>query len=86
MQDQPNRGVDIPDRCTDEEQRDSVVISLMFHDDWPWSVAEIGREIRNPSEAIDSVRRLTESGLLHRIGDFVFPTRTARRAADIEIG
>jgi hypothetical protein len=86
MQDQPIRGVDIPDRCTDEEQRDSAVISLMLHEAWPWSVQEIGREIRDPSEAIDSVRRLTESGLVHQIGDFVFPTRTARRAAEIEIG
>jgi hypothetical protein len=86
MQHQPIRGLDSLDPCTDEEQQDSAVIALVLREAWPWSVEEIGREIRNPSDAIDSVRRLTDSGLLHRIGDFVFPTRTARRAAEIEIG
>jgi hypothetical protein len=86
MHNQPIRDRSIPDRCTDEEHRDSSVLSLILHDEWPWSVDEIGREIRSQSEAIDSVRRLTDSGLVHRLGDFVFPTRTARRAAEIEIG
>jgi hypothetical protein len=60
----------------------------MFNDpsSWPWSVQEITREMDDEIEATDAVRRLTDSGLVHRLGKFVFPTRTARRAAEIEIG
>ena len=86
MHDQPIRGVERRGRCTDEERKDAAVIALVLHEAWPWSVQEIGREIRDQSDAIDSVRRLTDSGLVHRIGNFVFPTRTARRAAEIEVG
>jgi hypothetical protein len=58
----------------------------MLNEWWPWSVEEIGRELRSQIEAVDAVARLTDAGLVHRHGDFVFPTRTARRAAEIEIG
>ncbi len=59
----------------------------MFNEpSWPWSVEEIARELDDKDEAIEAVRRLTDSGLVHRLGELVFPTRSARRAADIEIG
>jgi hypothetical protein len=71
-----------------ERHTDNTILSLMLNDcpSWPWSIEEIGRELANPIKARDAIRRLTEHGLVHRIGDFVFPTRTARRAAEIEIG
>jgi hypothetical protein len=71
-----------------ERHTDNTILSLMLDDSssWPWSVEEIARELANPIKAHDAIRRLTETGLVHRIGDFVFPTRTARRAAEIEIG
>lgn len=71
-----------------ERHTDSTVLSLMFDDacSWPWSVEEIGRELGNSNAARDAASRLVEHGLIHRIGDFIFPTRTARRAAEIEIG
>jgi hypothetical protein len=69
-----------------QEQTDNVVLTLMLcREPWPWSVAEIAREL-GQSDAGDIVRRLTESGLVHRLGEFVFPTRTARRAAELESG
>jgi hypothetical protein len=75
------------DRCTKEQQLDCVVLAFMFHEEsWPWSVEEIARQLDDKDEAIESVNRLTAHGLLHRVGEFVFPTRTARRAAEIEIG
>ncbi len=75
------------DRCERERQLDCIVLSFMFNEpSWPWSVDEIARELDDKDEAIETVRRLTDSGLAHRLGEFVFPTRTARRAADIEIG
>jgi hypothetical protein len=70
-----------------ERHTDSTVLSLMFDDasSWPWSVEEIGRELANHDAARNAICRLAEHGLVHRIGEFVFPTRTARRAAELEI-
>ena len=62
------------------------MIGLLFGESWPWSIEELVREFDNRERAEESVRRLAESGLAHRLGDFVFPTRAARRAAEIELG
>jgi hypothetical protein len=71
-----------------ERHTDNTVLGLMFNDasSWAWSVEEIARELANPAKARDAVSRLIADGLLHRIDDFVFPTRAARRGAEIEIG
>jgi hypothetical protein len=71
-----------------ERHTDNTILGLMFNDasSWPWSIEEIARELDNSAKARDAVSRLTADGLLHRIGDFVFPTRAARRGAEIEIG
>jgi hypothetical protein len=70
-----------------EEHTDSVAHDFMLcGPSWPWSVEEISRELGRGTDAADAVSRLTEAGLLHRFGEFVFPTRTARRAAEIQIG
>ncbi len=70
-----------------EEQLDSIVLDFMLCDQsCPWTVQELGRELGHHSNAVDAVRRLTATGLVHRSGEFVFPTRTARRANDIKIG
>lgn len=37
-------------------------------------------------ETIDAVRRLEAAGLLHRLGEFVFPTLAARRADELTEG
>lgn len=86
MQDQPIE--DAPRDLIDEECRtDKVVLSLMWHDrSWPWSLDEIAREIGSQPNAEDAVRRLSGAGLLHRHGEFVFPSRAARRGAEIELG
>ncbi len=71
----------------EEAQFDRNVLDLMFTEHpWPWTVGEIGRELRNEAGAEDAVCRLAASGLLHQFGEFVFPTRTAGRAAEIEVG
>jgi hypothetical protein len=74
------------DRCEQDRQTDNDVLALMFGEEWPWSMEEIGRGLGNLAEAQDAVCRLAENGLVHRLGDFVFPTRAARRGAEIEIG
>jgi predicted transcriptional regulator len=70
-----------------ERDRDLNVLNLMLCDSsWPWSVDEIARELQTRIGAYDSVSRLAEAGLVHRLGEFVFPTRAARRADELGIG
>jgi HD-like signal output (HDOD) protein len=88
MHDQSTQREALHDPAEAERHTDNTILSLMLDDtsSWPWSVEEIARELANPIKTRDAIRRLTEAGLVHRLGDFVFPTRTARRAAEIEIG
>jgi predicted transcriptional regulator len=69
-----------------ESDRDRNVLNLMLDDSWPWSVDEIARELQDRIGAHDSVSRLAEAGLVHRLGEFVFPSRTARRADQLGVG
>ena len=75
------------ERHVGEEQWDGRVLNLLFcNAPWPWSVAEIARELQDHDGTVDAVARLTEAGLVHRLGEFVFPTRTARRANELGVG
>jgi hypothetical protein len=76
---------DEPTPAAQEERADTDVLSLLLYDDMPhpWSDEEIARELGNPVEATDALSRLHRCGLVHRIGGFVFPTRAARRAAQL---
>jgi hypothetical protein len=76
------------ERPVDEERDDSAVLRLMLSDStgFPWSVEEIVRTIGDPINAVDAVRRLEAAGLVHRLGDFVFPTLAARRADELSGG
>jgi hypothetical protein len=87
MHDQ-RREDDAPKDRLSEEVQDNGVLNLMFLDShaYPWTVHEIAREMQSFTDAVDSVRRLAEAGLLHRFGEFVFPTRTARRAEQLQVG
>jgi hypothetical protein len=70
-----------------EDHCDKTVLTLMLDGaSYPWTIQEIARELQAPLDAADAVRRLTETGLVHRFEDFVFPTRTARRAEELEVG
>ncbi|MGH2831887.1 MAG: hypothetical protein ACRDK2_03855 [Solirubrobacteraceae bacterium] len=50
-----------------------------------WSVDELARALGDPLKAIDGLRRLESYGLVHRLDDFVFPSRAAVRAEQIRI-
>ncbi len=70
-----------------DEQRDSTVLNLMLcESDYPWSVEELARTIEDRTGVIDAVCRLAAAGLVHRIGEFVFPTLAARRADELGAG
>jgi len=69
------------------ENRDLCVLNLMLCDSpWPWTVDEIACELHTRIGAADAVARLAGMGLVHRFGEFVFPTRAARRADQIGVG
>jgi len=53
----------------------SLLISSGHH--WPWSTHEIELEIGDPIEVEDALARLHGLGLVHRLGEFAWPTRTA---------
>jgi hypothetical protein len=74
------------ERGISEEQRDNTILNIMLcGSSYPWKVDELVRELQD-EDAVDAVARLTEAGLVHRFGEFVFPTRTARRADEIKVG
>lgn len=63
-----------------DEHRDGNVLWLIIDSGWPWTVDEIACELGSPLGAADAVSRLSGAGLLHRVGEFVLPTRAARQA------
>lgn len=70
-----------------EENRDLCVLNLLLCDSpWAWTVDEIACELHTRIGAVDAVGRLSGMGLVHRFGEFVFPTRAARRADELGAG
>jgi hypothetical protein len=77
---------DVENIAEREDQTDKVILLLLCGSSFPWSVEEIACELQDQSRVVDAVRRLTAAGLVHRIDGFVFPTRAARRADELEVG
>ena len=82
IQDEEPPNLTEQDRQTDNE----VLLCLLSGASWPWTLQELAREIADEIGAADSVARLVRQGFLHRSGEFVFPTRTARRAFYLQLG
>jgi hypothetical protein len=72
-------------RLSEEEIDNTVVSFLLDKPSWPWSLDEIARELGDRPDAEDAVARLTGTGLVHRMGDFAFPTRSLRRASELRL-
>ena len=65
------------ERNISEDQRDNTILNIMLcGPSYPWTVDELVREVQD-ADAADAVARLTEAGLVHRFGEFVFPTRSS---------
>ena len=81
MQDQPNR----PDARAETDNLEFIVLHLMLDaDNKIWSQAEIATALGNPVHAADALIGLHVAGLIHRHGEFAFPTQAAARAAQLE--
>lgn len=77
-------GDENPGERLDVDER--AVLLLLFEDRMPWTLDELGREIKDRGDAADAVSALARAGLVHRLGDFVFPTRAARRSDELYDG
>ncbi len=77
MQDQPISGDALG--ASDETQR--IVLALLLEPRPPglWSVQELAREVGSQILAADAVVGLHAAGLVHRVHEFVFASRTAAR-------
>jgi hypothetical protein len=66
---------------------DGMVLAILIDSDHPglWAVDEISRVIGSPTTAGDTLMRLERDGLIHRLDRFVFPTRAAVRAGEVQI-
>ena len=72
--------------AVEEARRDHAVLGVLLGEDAqrPWTVDEVAREIGDELATTDSLARLRAAGLVHRLEGFVFATRPAVRAAQLE--
>lgn len=72
-----------PSPADAERAADATVLDLLIGDPFPWSRDELARNLDEPTAADDAIMRLRAAGLVHRLGEFVFPTRAARCADEL---
>ncbi|MGN6373665.1 MAG: hypothetical protein ACTHM1_11880 [Solirubrobacteraceae bacterium] len=63
-----------------EHHQRPLLMLLIWNDkdgEW-WTLQELMQRIGDPFAALDAMATLTDAGLIHREGDWVFPTRAAR--------
>jgi hypothetical protein len=78
-----------PDPMEPGERMDNsqkTVLLMLFDDRVPWTLDELGSELKSQLDAADAVSALAGAGLVHRLGDFVIPTRAARRSDELYEG
>ena len=82
MQDQTSR----TETATDLDELERVVLHLLLDDDSRglWSEGEVARAIGTDVGAAHALVSLHSSGLIHRVDEFVFPTRAATRLRQLE--
>ncbi len=68
------------------DHRERMVLYMLHHDPVPWTVEELGRELGDQGHTSNAVAALAAAGLVHRFGEFVIPTRTARRSDELYEG
>jgi hypothetical protein len=66
-----------------EQHTDAVVLEILLDDPRLYSVDEVEREIGS-REARDGLNRLHAGGLIHRLDNFVWATRAAIKAEEIQ--
>jgi hypothetical protein len=72
----------------EEAQREQAILTMLLDTDAqrPWLVDEVARELAcDRAPASDALTSLHRSGLIHGCGDFVWATRAALRASEINV-
>lgn len=56
----------------DEDRVDHTIVALLVDDDspYPWTVADLAREVGDATATEDSLARLCGAGLVHPLGQF----------------
>jgi len=69
----------------DEDRRDRTILVLLLDRErpWPCSAGELAREFGH--DPADGLARLYGAGLICRLGEFVWPTRAAVRADELQL-
>jgi hypothetical protein len=76
MQDQP-----IGEVAAVDHRNENAVLGLLLEENHPiWTLAEITRDLGVGVRGEDAVSRLHSMGMVHRLGEFVFATRSAAHA------
>jgi hypothetical protein len=77
MQDQPSPR----DAAAELDQLEGAVLHLLLDDDTSgvWSEREVAQAVGSGDRAAYALVRLHSAGLIHRLEEFVFPTRAAAR-------
>jgi hypothetical protein len=76
----------IPDPGESMDRIDSLILealTVLEETHRPWSIDEIARAVEEDPR--DSLGRLAREGLVHRLGDFAWPTRAAARAEQLKL-
>ena len=80
------RDENTPTLAEQDRGSDTAILGLISGDEQrPWSVDEVAREIGNHGATVDGLARLYGAGLIHRCGEFVWPTRAALRAEELAL-
>jgi hypothetical protein len=72
----------------EERQAEGAILGLLLNFDAGglWSVEEVVRQLSaSRLEVVDGLAGLQASGLIHRVGDFVFATRAASSFDRLEL-
>jgi len=72
-----------PAQDEDRVERTILVLLLDRERPWPCSTGELARELGH--DPGDGLARLHGAGLICRFGDFVWPTRAAVRADELQL-
>jgi hypothetical protein len=74
-------GKPIPDLGSEDDAMDMMVLETIID---PcaglWSAAEVQQTLGSSIDVVDAIARLHGVGLVHKLGEFVFPTRAAVHA------
>lgn len=70
-----------------DETTEATIMALLLSDDsrWPWATDELVRQLGDSIATVDAINRLHATGLVHRCGEFVFPSRAAERADQLAL-